>query len=64
MELHHNHVWRREWTPGPPDPDDQDDDLLMLDPGEPTYAPVQCWARPEWEPLLRALREAWSGERR
>lgn len=54
--LYHNHVWRRELVAGSPDPDDPDDDQLLLQPDGSDAGPPLAFTRQEWAPLFTALR--------
>lgn len=54
--LYHNHVWRRELVSGSPDPDDPDDDQLLLEIRDNGINRMLAYSRDEWAPLFQALR--------
>lgn len=54
--LYHNHTFRRELVEGAPDPDDPDDDQLLLDIRDNGTVRMLAFARDEWASLFLALR--------
>lgn len=59
--LYHNHVWRRELVKGAPDPDDPDDDQLLLEIHDAGTVRMLAYARDEWASLFLALRKVCNG---